>query len=119
MPQLVHQVKYQFDQESTGYFSHGMRYALFYNYAFTEKIVASAIAGGLFEFGKNFSGFKSLRTGLSVAYVFDHAHSINAGYFYGAINEGTYYTNIGIVSLQLIINIRKDYKYVPAKYITL
>jgi hypothetical protein len=85
---------------------------------FTEKIIGTALAGGLFEFGENFNGFLGVRTGLAAAYVFNKAHSLNAGYFYGAINTGTQFTNIGIISLQLIINIRRDYKYVPAKYIS-
>ena len=117
--QLVHQLKWQWDKENTAYSSHGLRYAIFYNYVFTKNIVGSAILGGLFEFGKEFTDFLGIRTGLGVAYVFDKAHSVNLGYYYGAINTGNkVYTNLGIVSIQLIINIRKDYKYLPAKYIT-
>jgi len=116
--QLVQQVKWQWDKESTGYASHGFRYAIFYNYVFSEHVIGSILAGGLYEIGENFTDFLGIRTGLAVAYVFDKAHSLNAGYFYGAINNGTSYTNVGIVSLQLIINIRKEYKYLPAKYMT-
>jgi hypothetical protein len=117
--QLVHQVKWQWDKESSGYSSHGLRYAAFYNYVFTEKIVGTVAAGGLFEFGKDFSGFLGLRTGVAAAYVINKAHSINAGYFYGAINDGTgNYSNVGIFSFQLIININKEFKYLPAKYIS-
>jgi hypothetical protein len=115
---MVHNVKWQWDKESTGYGSHGLRYALFYNYVFTEHIIGTAAAGFLFEIGEKFTDFSGLRSGLAMAYVFDKKHSINGGYFYGAINNGTSYANVGIVSLQLIINIRKDYKYVPAKYMT-
>lgn len=116
--QLLHQVKWQYDKESTGYSSNGVRYGIFYNRAINEKIIASALAGGLFEFGKDFTGFLGLRTGIGAAYILNQAHSINAGYFYGLLNDGTnHYNHIGIFSFQLIINIDKDYKYVPAKYI--
>lgn len=118
--QLVHQVKYQWDKESTGYSSHGLRYGLFYNYAFSEKLLGSALIGGLFEFGKEYNGFLGMRTGVSAAYVMDKAHSINVGYFYGLVDRGDHsYTHMGVLSFQLIINIRKDYKYLPAKYIQL
>ena len=118
--QLVHQVKYQWDKESTGYSSHGVRYGLFYNYLVKEKILVTGLFGGLFEFGKNYNGFLGLRSGVSVGYVVDHAHSLNAGYFYGLLDRGNHsYTHVGIFSIQLIINIKKDYKYVPARYINL
>lgn len=111
-------MKWQADFESSGYSSQGVRYGIFYNYLFTEKLLGSALFGGLFEFGDNFNGFLGLRSGASMAYIFDQAHSLNLGYFYGALNNGDdSYSNIGIISVQLIINIRKDYKYTPAKYI--
>ena len=114
--QLVHQLKWQWDKENTGYSSQGVRYALFYNYVFSEKLVGTFLAGGLFEFGKDFTGFLGLRTGFGLAYVIDHAHSLNIGYFYGAVNTGEGYTNLGIPSIQIIINIKKGYRYLPAKY---
>jgi len=116
--QLVHQVKWQLDVENTGYTSHGLRYAIFYNYAFSEKILAYSLAGVLYEIGPDFTDFLGGRVGVGAAYVISKAHSINGGYIYGAINTGTEYTNIGIVSIQLIINIKKEYNYMPAKYIS-
>ena len=44
--QLVHQVKYQYDIKNGISNSHGMRYAAFYNYLFSEKIILTALAGG-------------------------------------------------------------------------
>lgn len=119
--QLVHQVKYQYDIRDEGIpNSHGIRYAIFYNKIINDELVVTALAGGLFEFGKDFSGFLGLRTGVSAAYVINKAHSVNVGYFYGLINEKTNdYTNVGVFSLQLIININRDYKYLPAKYFSL
>jgi hypothetical protein len=115
--QLVHQLKYQYDLKGGINNSHGVRYALFYNYIYSEEIIFSALAGGLFEFGEDWSGFLGLRTGVAAAYVFNKAHSVNIGYFYGLLNEKTNdYQNVGIFSIQLIINISKDFKYLPAKY---
>ena len=116
--QLVHQVKWQYDQESTGYSSHGLRYALFYNYLFSEKFLGSAIAGGLFEFGEQFSGFLGVRAGFSIAYIFDETNTLNLGYFYGAVNNGTSYDNIGIITLGFTINLQKKFDHLPAKYIS-
>ena len=58
-----------------------------------------------------------IRAGVGAAYIFDKLHTINFGYYYGLFNQkdGTF-TNLGIFNFQLIINITKDYKYVPAKY---
>lgn len=119
--QIVHQFKYQYDIRTGGVNnSHGLRYALYYNKKVAEKVLLTTFAGGLFEFGEDFNGFLGMRAGISAAYLFNEAHSFNLGYYYGLINDKTNnYGNIGIISLQLIINIRKDYKYMPAKIITL
>ena len=87
--QLVHQVKYQYDIKNSINNSHGLRYAVFYNHAYSKKILFTALAGALFEFGETFSGFQGLRTGLAGAYIFDESHSINMGYFYGLANDPT------------------------------
>lgn len=115
--QLVHQVKYQYDIKNGISNSHGMRYAAFYNYLYSEKIILTALAGGLFEMGPDWSGFLGFRGGLSGAYIFDKVHSVNIGYFYGAVNQkNNNYSNIGIFNVQLIINMNRNYKYIPAKY---
>jgi len=118
--QLVHQFKYQYDFKNGVNDAQGLRYALFYNYLFSENFIGSVFAGGLFEFGKDFNGFLGLRSGVNAAYVFNKAHSVNLGYYYGLINDKTgHYNHVGILSIQLIINIRKDYKYLPARYFNL
>lgn len=117
--QLVHQVKYQYDAKGNGRNdSQGLRYGIFYNKLFNKKWIGTLVAGGLFEWGPDFTGFLGLRAGPAVAYVFNEVHSINVGYFYGLINDKQGgWTHLGIPSFQLIINIRKEYKYIPAKYI--
>ena len=118
--QIVHQLKYQYDLKGGVNDAHGLRYAIFYNKKVKEKLLLTTFAGALFEFGEDFDGFLGMRTGVSAAYIINHAHSVNIGYFYGLINDKTNnYNNIGIINLQLIININKDYKYLPAKYIAL
>lgn len=118
--QLVHQVKYQYDLRNGQNDSHGLRYAIFYNKVINDELVLTGLMGGLFEFGKDFNGFLGLRTGVSAAYVFNKAHSINVGYFYGLVNDKTnHFNHIGVISFQLVINISRDYKYLPAKYFSL
>lgn len=115
--QLVHQFKYQYDMREGIPDTHGLRYVIFYNKLIAEEFLISALAGGLFEFGPDFNGFLGMRTGISAAYIINKAHSVNLGYFYGLINDRqNNFTNVGVFSLQLIINISRDYKYVPAKY---
>lgn len=118
--QLVHQVKWQYDFKNGQNDSQGLRYAAFYNYVINDELVLTGLAGGLFEFGKDFNGFLGLRAGCSAAYVLNKAHSINVGYFYGLINDKTNnFSHVGVLSLQLIINISRDYKFLPAKYFSL
>jgi uncharacterized protein DUF2490 len=117
--QFIHQVKYQYDIKTDGIENtHGFRYAMFYNHVFDKNWIGSFIAGALFEFGPDWSGLLGIRSGPAVAYLFNDQHTINFGYFYGlfADKQGDY-THAGILSLQLIINIRKSFRYQPAKYI--
>lgn len=115
--QLVHQAKWQYDIKEGINNSQGLRYVFFYNYLYTDEILITGFGGALFEFGKDFNGFSGLRAGINAAYIFNQAHTLNVGYFYGLVNDkSNNFTNIGVISLQLIINIRKDYKYLPAKY---
>lgn len=120
--QIVHQFKWQWDYSNSGYSSHGLRYAVFYNRKLSEKILGAVLAGGLYEIGADFNGFIGLRAGAQISYIFDKVHSLNFGYFYGAISTmqpvNDDFDNVGIVSFQLILNITKEYKYVPAKYIS-
>lgn len=117
--QLVQQIKYQYDAKGNGINdTQGLRYAFFYTKVINEHWLGTFATGGLFEFGPDFTGFLGLRAGPAVAYVFNDVHSINVGYFYGLINDKQGgWTHVGIPSFQLIINIRKEYKYPPAKYI--
>ncbi|MFY0628183.1 MAG: DUF2490 domain-containing protein [Reichenbachiella sp.] len=119
--QLVHQLKWQYDFKGNGAVdSHALRYAIFYNQVLSEKIIGSFIAGGLYEWGEAFTGIWGVRAGPSVSYVFNKQHLLNVGYLYGLVNtkeEPTRWTNAGILTLSLSINIRKDFTYLPAKYI--
>ena len=118
--QLVHQFKYQYDIKDGVGNSHGIRYAIFYNKVIKDKLIVTGLAGALFELGNDWSGFLGYRTGITAGYIINKAHSINIGYIYGYINDKTNnYGNIGILSFQLVINISKDYKYLPAKYYSL
>jgi hypothetical protein len=118
--QIVHQVKWQYDFKENTADSHAARYAIFYNKAISEKILASVLAGGIYEWGDNFTGIWGIRAGFNVAYVFNKQHAVGVGWLYGLANTKetpTRWTNVGIPTFTLAINIRKDFKYLPAKYI--
>jgi len=115
--QIVNQVKWQFDYGTNNEYDQTLRYVFFLNYVPNPKLVLTAIAGTFAEIGPNFSGWMGVRAGVGAAYIFDKQHSINFGYYYGLFNsKDGFFTNLGIINFQLIINLTKDYKYLPAKY---
>lgn len=116
--QFVHQFKWQIDIDSKGHSDHAARYVLFINKKITEKINLSYAIGALYRWRKedNFSGILFFRNGPSIMYKFSGKHSINFSYFINGTNHKDYWTWAGVPFIQLIININKDYKYVPAKY---
>ena len=115
--QLVHQLKYQADIGNNRT-NHGLRYIMFYNYVFNKKLIASGIGGVFYSWKDDYKGFEFIRAGAALAYVLNEQHSINFTYFAGAADTSPEWTFSGSFVVQLIINIRKDYKYVPAKYIS-
>jgi hypothetical protein len=115
--QFVHQLKWQMDIGTDNKHSQSVRYVFFVNYLPIDKVVISAVVGTFGEFSAQYSGWMGIRAGLGVAYIFDKLHSINFGYYYGLFNQKNgSFTNLGIINFQLIININKEYKYIPAKY---
>lgn len=115
--QFVQQLKYQADI-GNGRTNHGLRYIMFYNYVFNKKLIASGIGGVFYSWKDDYNGFEFIRAGAALAYVLNEQHSINFTYFAGAADTSPEWTFSGSFVVQLIINIRKDYKYVPAKYIS-
>jgi len=116
--QLNHQLKAQYDIESTGYTSYSIRYGMFYNKRFSDHIMGTVFGGGMYEIGELFTDWWGFRAGLIMSYIVDKHHALSLGYMYGAVNTGTKYTNIGIVTLGLTFNLKKEYKYQPARYIS-
>lgn len=115
--QLVHQLKWQIDIDNYSNANHGLRYVLFYNHVFNEKLIGSAIGGGFYRWSEVFTGIRFLRFGGGITWVVDVKHSINFNYFLGMTQElQNEWTYLGIPMIQLIFNINKDYKYLPAKY---
>lgn len=114
--QLVHQVKWQADI-SPAYVNQGLRYVLFYNYVLSEKFIPNAAAGAFYRWSDDFTGIQFYRLGGGLSYILNVQHSLNFSYFVGITNTGSGWTYQGIPFIQLVININRDYKYVPAKYI--
>jgi hypothetical protein len=115
--QFVNQLKGQADIQPQNV-NYGLRYILFYNYLVSEKILASGIGGVFYSWKENFTGLEYIRGGAGVAYIFNKQHSLNVIYFVGAANLVDSWTYQGNAVVQLIINITKEYKYVPAKYLS-
>jgi len=90
---------------------------LFYNYLASEKIILSGMGGVFYSWKENFTGLEYIRGGGGVSYVFNMQHSLNFLYLLGVANPGNSWTTSGNLILQLVININREYKYVPAKYI--
>ncbi len=115
--QFVQQLKYQADI-GNGRTNHGLRYIMFYNNVLNKKLIASAIGGVFYSWKGNYNGLEFIRAGGGLAYIVSEQHSINFTYFTGIADTGDEWVFAGSFVVQLIINIRKDYKYVPAKYIS-
>lgn len=114
--QLVHQVKWQGDI-GNGSFENGLRYVFFYNYILNKKLIPNVAAGIFYRWSEDFNGIQFFRFGGGLSYIMDVKHSLNFSYYLGITDSGETWTYQGIPFVQLIININKDFKYVPAKYI--
>jgi hypothetical protein len=115
--QFVQQLKYQADIGNNRT-NHGVRYILFYNNVLRENLIATAIGGVFYSWKDNFAGVEFIRAGGALAYILNEQHSMNFTYFVGAADTGNDWVYSGSFVVQLVINIKKDYKYVPAKYIS-
>lgn len=114
--QIVHQLLWQVDIDSEEA-KHGLRYVVFFNYVKNEKLIPNIAAGVFYRWQNDFTGIQFVRIGAGLAYIIDIKHVLNFSYFLGITNTGPRWTYQGIPFIQLVININKEYKYLPAKYI--
>jgi hypothetical protein len=115
--QFVNQLKYQADISSRGATGHGLRDVIFVNRIFSPKFIPYIAAGAFYRWRQDFSDFEFLRFGGGLNILFDPVHTLNISYFVGVANDGNRWKWSGIPLIQLSINIREDWLYVPAKYI--
>jgi hypothetical protein len=115
--QVASQSKYQADIPSEGPTGHGVRQVFFVNALLNEKIIPSLVGGGFYRWRDEFTDFEFWRAGGGVTYVFDPFHTLNVSYFFGWENTGAEWTRSGFLLVQLSLNIRNDWKYVPAKIV--
>jgi hypothetical protein len=113
--QFVHQVKYQADLLSDGAVQHGLRQVVFLNKVATPRLITNLAAGWFYRWKEGFSGVEFVRFGGGAAFVFNAAHTLGVSYFVGAANTGNGWTWTGIPAVSLIINLRTDWKYLPAR----
>ena len=116
--QYVNQLKWQLDIDTKNNVDNGLRYAIFVNRKLTNKLLSNFAFGAFYRFRNNFKGFEFVRFGPGLAYVINMQHTINFNYLISTKNNTKSWEWAGIAVVQLVININKDYKYVPAKYIS-
>ena len=114
--QLVHQLKWQTDIESTGIVKNGLRYVLFYNQVLNDKYIFTSAAGGLYRWSERMTGVQFIRLMLGGTYRFNKKTSLNLSYFIGFENDGREWSNIGGPLVQFVINLDNNSKYIPAHY---
>jgi len=117
--QMVHQLKYQYDISQRFVNSQTIRYAPQYNHLFSEYFIGFFMGAVYYTFSQPYSGLDVLLGGAGIAYIFDAQHTINLSYMLGMQKdiENDSFISGGILMFRVIINIRPDYVYVPAKYV--
>ena len=114
--QFVNQVKWQIDFDTEGNSDHALRYAIFLNYLINDKYIPNFVAGVLYRWSDDYNGVQFVRFGPGMAFIFDVKHVLNLNYLLSVKNYENEWGWSGIPVVQLVININKGYKYVPAKY---
>ena len=113
---MVNQVKWQTDIDNHGKVGHALREVLFLHCRVNKNIRASLVAGFIYRWWQEWNGFQYIRMGPGISYMFDKMHVLNFNYFVGVENNTKEWMWAGIPVIQLVINITKKYKYVPAYY---
>ena len=114
--QLVNQVKWQLDVDNYGRVGNALREVIFLNHAIDDKIMGTLVAGFIYRWWPEWSGFQYIRVGPGISYNFDAKHRLNFSYFVGVENNTQDWQWAGIPLVQFIIDISKKYKYKPAYY---
>lgn len=85
------------------------------NRVVSGKVIASVIGGWFYRSEPGFNGIQFWRGGGGINYVFDPLHTLNVSYFLGWQNLGDRWIVEGFAFVGLTINIRTDWRYVPAQ----
>lgn len=110
---FAHQLKYQADINKFET-RHAFRYVLFYNHKINEKIFIGALGGGLYRWGKHFSGVEMIRFGGNFGFIFNEYNTFVFTQAIGIENNGINITYAFFPMMQLTIRVKKDYKYKEA-----
>jgi hypothetical protein len=115
--QVVNQFKYQADISTNGKTKQSLRQVLFLNKLLNQKLVSTLVGGYFYTWKENFSAIEYIRFGGGVTFTFDQVHAMTIIYYAGLQNTGERWLATGSLFLQLTINLKSEWKYVPAKYI--
>lgn len=110
---FAHQLKYQADINKFES-RHAFRYVLFYTHKINEKIFIGALAGGLYRWGKHFTGIEMIRFGGNFGLIFNEYNTFVFTQAIGIENNGINITYAFFPMMQLTIRVKKDYKYKEA-----
>jgi len=114
--QFVNQLKWQIDIDNKNNAENGLRYFIFTNHEIGEKFISNFAFGVFYKWKNDWNGFRFIRFGPGLTYLINKQHTINFNYLISAENDTKMWHWAGIPVVQLIININKEYKYLPAKY---
>jgi len=116
--QLIQQVKWQTDFESTGVVKHGLRYAVFYNQVLSKRLMFTSGIGALYRWSDAYTNLQFIRMIAGLVYIFDSTHSLTFTPYLGMEDPlGNLEFTPGIV-LVASIQLKGDSKYLPARYIS-
>lgn len=107
---FAQQIKYQADISSDET-KHGLRYIVFYNYVVNDKFIIGGLGGGLYRWSDDFNGIQFIRVGASFSWIFNEHNTLSIIEAIGFENRGEYWTYAHFPMVQLIIRVKKDYKY--------
>ena len=114
--QFVNLLKWQIDIHlNEGHSDNALRYVLSINKQLNDKLIGTFLAGALYRWSDDFQGVELIRTGPGLSYIFNRKYSLFINYYLNVENNHQDWEWSGIPFIQLIINLDKNYKFLPEK----
>lgn len=118
--QFVHQIKHQVDfRTNGGETTQTLRYFPTYSRILNEHWLLGVTGGIYYKFTEEKNDFELVVAGVNGGYIINKQHAINVTTAFlrqKDFTSGNYLQGFALIC-RLIININKDYEYLPARYI--